>query len=191
MSSFKIFIILLIFVAAIRCDFSFGGCKNIVSEPETFKLDRYLGKWYELGRSKTIPFEKGDCNYAIYSLNDDGTVKVYNTEVVNGEFKGVVGKAEKTENPFKLTVSFSDSLFAKLNKGNYHILDTDYDSFAVIYSCTNLFVAKVEFYWILSRTPEVSQEKLEELFSYVDKKINKQKSNFHITDHSENACRLD
>lgn len=37
--------------------------------------------------------------------------------------------------------------------GDYQVLDTDYDSFASIYSCSSLFagIYRLEFAWILTR----------------------------------------
>ena len=37
--------------------------------------------------------------------------------------------------------------------GNYHVLETDYDSYAVVYSCRTVLFGKVknEYVWILTR----------------------------------------
>lgn len=40
--------------------------------------------------------------------------------------------------------------------GNYRILSTDYDSYAVVYSCTDIVAGSVslfEFAWVLTREP--------------------------------------
>ncbi|KAJ8303426.1 hypothetical protein KUTeg_019822 [Tegillarca granosa] len=34
----------------------------------------------------------------------------------------------------------------------YWILDTDYQTYSLVYSCENIVVGKLEFAWILSRT---------------------------------------
>ncbi|MDE4953126.1 lipocalin family protein, partial [Francisella tularensis subsp. holarctica] len=48
---------------------------------ENFQADKYLGKWYEIARFDNI-FEKGMTNdYAEYSLNPDGTIKVINSGI--------------------------------------------------------------------------------------------------------------
>ena len=42
--------------------------------------------------------------------------------------------------------------------GDYLVLDTDYDQFALVYSCGNVGFFKIEFGWLLARTPTVSAE---------------------------------
>src|SRR3569833_1295626 len=56
-------------------------------------LEQYLGKWYEIAR---IPhsFEKDCfCSTAEYSLNEDGSVKVLNSCIKNGNLEIVEGTA--------------------------------------------------------------------------------------------------
>lgn len=63
-----------------------GGCPNAQPQ-QNFDLDRYLGRWYETYRSKSISFEDGECVTAEYSKRDDGQVRVFNSmqEWINGE----------------------------------------------------------------------------------------------------------
>ena len=42
--------------------------------------------------------------------------------------------------------------------GDYEILDTDYDSYAVVYSCSQFLFFKYELGWILTREANVSQD---------------------------------
>ena len=190
MSSIKICILLLVCVFAIRCDITWGRCKDVERELDSFDLNRYLGNWFEVARGKVIPFQKGDCTQANYSLNDDGSVRVNNIEVVDGKQMNSIGKAETTKNPFRFKLAFSDTFFGKLFKGDYQVVDTDYDNYAIVYSCSDLLLGKNEFYWILSRTREVSAHRLLELTTYVGRKFNKTPNDFRITDQSENACKL-
>ncbi|MBN2034462.1 MAG: lipocalin family protein, partial [Deltaproteobacteria bacterium] len=59
----------------------FAGCVGIpdnVSPVDNFKLERYLGRWYEIARLDHS-FERGLSRVtADYSLRDDGGVKVLN-----------------------------------------------------------------------------------------------------------------
>lgn len=47
----------------------------------------------------------------------------------------------------------------------YWVLSTDYDNYALVYSCTDLGVLHVDFAWILSREPTLPEETIEELHS--------------------------
>ena len=67
---------------------------------QNFQPDQYLGVWYELRRDKDIRFESGECVTAQYSLNDNGTVKVDNTQFfgfydgTSGSYENAVGEAQ-------------------------------------------------------------------------------------------------
>ena len=45
---------------------------------------------------------------------------------------------------------------------NYQVLDTDYDTYAVVYSC-NPKRSTVPSLWFLARTPTISEELIEKL----------------------------
>lgn len=45
------------------------------------------------------------------------------------------------------------------------MLSTDYDNYSLVYSCTDLGILHVEFAWIMSREPTMSEETLEDLHS--------------------------
>ncbi|MEQ2193592.1 hypothetical protein XENOCAPTIV_004949 [Xenoophorus captivus] len=47
----------------------------------------------------------------------------------------------------------------------YWVLSTDYDNYALVYSCTDLSVLHADFVWILSRRPTLPDETVEELHS--------------------------
>ena len=64
-----------------------GWLWNSVECPETrikqdFDMSQYIGRWHESYRSIGIPFEKGQCVTADYSMRDDGLVRVLNSEQV-------------------------------------------------------------------------------------------------------------
>ncbi len=54
--------------------------------------------------------------------------------------------------------------FPNIPSGSYNVWETDYSSYTLIYSCTQVvpFVLKSELIWILSRTPTLE-------FSTVDR----------------------
>ena len=122
-----------------------------------YEPDEYLGIWYELRRSKNIPFEDGECVTAQYSKRDDGKIKVDNNQwygwdgaTNEKESQGGIGSAEiSTFFPGQLFVSF----FLGIG-GRYRIMDTDYTSYVVVYSCDNYAANSLlfsEYSWILTR----------------------------------------
>ena len=130
-----------------------GECPTPSVQPN-FDLARYLGPWYEIAR---LPFDEennGVCTRATYTLESDGHVRVNNTERVgspSGPSRDAVGDAvADPANPAKLEVTFS--WFSP--RGPYWILETDYDSYALVLSCTPILdVYRFEYAWLLSRTP--------------------------------------
>ena len=125
----------------------------------------YMGRWYEFARSKNIPFERGTCITADYSLPDPDKGKV---DVTNTQYISETQTLDSVQGEAYCSKFESGQCGVKFNffqpYGNYHIVDTDYTSYSIVYSCSN-FVAGalcVEFLWILSRDTYV-QGSVEEL----------------------------
>jgi apolipoprotein D and lipocalin family protein len=68
-----------------------------------------------------------------------------------------------TSEPNKLLVKFPNSFSA----GKYDVWTTDYKTYSVVYSCTTVipYLFNVEFIWILSREPTLSNETVQMLKS--------------------------
>uniref|UniRef100_A0A6P4E3F2 Apolipoprotein D-like n=1 Tax=Drosophila rhopaloa TaxID=1041015 RepID=A0A6P4E3F2_DRORH len=57
---------------------------------------------------------------------------------------------------------FIQFILESLTKANYLVLGTDYKSYAVVYSCSNLTpLANFKFAWILTRQREPSTETID------------------------------
>jgi len=128
---------------------------NSVVAVQDFDLNRYLGKWYEISR---IPnrFERNCVGVtAEYALRPDGKVSVLNTckkgnldapsRVANGIATLVEGA--------KLTVTFTPLL--PFIKGDYWVLYIADD-----YSLAVVGEPERKFGWVLSRTPQISNQQL-------------------------------
>ena len=118
-----------------------------------FDVTKYLGVWYEITKLPFVEEEGGCCITANYTLKSDGHVKVDNRlhhGGINGSLQQAVGDAHAPDPsvPAKLAVTFGAPIEAP-----YWVLSTDYSSYALVFSCTNLVVYRFEYAWILSRTP--------------------------------------
>jgi apolipoprotein D and lipocalin family protein len=145
-------------------------------------LSRYTGAWYEQVNSKAFIIDANlQCVTAEYSANDDGTVKVLNKGTQNsptGDITTAEGKASiKDLKTCDLGVKFSG---LQPFDAPYQIWDTDYDSYSVVISCIPVLNALGQSdIWILSRTPKLPQDKLDEIlqklsdagFDYSDKRM--------------------
>lgn len=138
----KIFFTILVSIFTTSCTL-----QKVNNEPvKSFDLNRYLGKWYEIARFDHI-FERGmDHNEALYTICEDGTIRVINSAIKNGEPKRVTGIAKTTNTPALLRVSFFRPFYA-----DYRVLYIDVDyQYALVGSASSNYL------WILSRTPNIS-----------------------------------
>jgi apolipoprotein D and lipocalin family protein len=131
---------------------------------EKVDLERYTGLWYEIAKIPNRFQRKCDRGTtAQYALRDDGKIDVINRCVKKDgntiEAKGIA-RVVDTESNARLKVSFVKILGISLFWGDYWIigLGEDYD-YAIVGTPSR------KYGWILSRTPSLSQEKLEEIFS--------------------------
>ena len=125
---------------------SLGSCPTPALQ-QNFDAVKYTGVWFEQIRDGGMPWEFDDCQQARYTLNEDGTVGVYNTQF-NTKTQQVEGaSAVATFEGAKGAVKF----FSWAPAGDYEVLSTDYDQYAVVYSCSSLAVAKFEYIWVLTR----------------------------------------
>ena len=134
---------------------------------EKVELDKYLGVWYEVAR-KPMYFER-KCIYditATYTLNENGNIvvdnKCYDTE---GNLQRSVGEAFISNAPFnsKLRVSFLPEgvRWIPVGRGDYWILKLDDD-----YQTVLVGEPKRKYLWILSRTPQLKKEQIQEYLNY-------------------------
>ncbi|MBY6222054.1 lipocalin family protein [Marinobacter nauticus] len=145
-------------LAVIALLFLMTGCTGVPKgiEPVTgFDQQRYLGTWYEIARLDHS-FEEGLSQVtAEYSLNNDDSIKVvnlgYNAEA--GEWKEAEGRAVFVgdSNVGHLKVSFFGPFYA-----SYVVFELD-DQYTTAY----ITGYDRDYLWLMSRTPEVSDEVLE------------------------------
>lgn len=140
------------------------GCRDTPPEGlesvKNFRLSKYLGTWYEIAR---LPhrFEKGLENVtAHYALREDGYVQVTNRgynpkKQRQSEAKGKAKFAHGDSNRGHLKVSFLGPFYA-----NYVIFYLEED-----YSIALVCGSSKKYLWILSRSPKLPLEKLQQ---YVD-----------------------
>jgi len=185
---FRTTLFALAIISLVACENAWGNCPVINYELESFKLADYMGKWYEIARHKSTRFQKGDCTTAQYTLNERGNIDVINTEFVNGKKNQVIGEAVKTNDQFRLKISFGDSFISKLFKGDYRVVNTDYKSYSLVYSCTDFFFGKFYFVWVLAREPVLPEATMQKIISEIQTKLGISKEELRFNNQSTELC---
>lgn len=135
------------------CLLCLAGCTSLpdnIRPVGDFKLDRYLGKWYEIARLDHS-FERGLSNVsAEYSLREDGGVRVVNRgyDAATQKWKQAEGKAYFVTDPQTghLKVSFFGPFY-----GAYGIFELDHAG----YQYALISGPDKSYLWLLARSPQL------------------------------------
>ena len=136
-----------------------AGCASMPevdnSVAADFKLERYLGEWYEIARFDHA-FERGvEEAKATYTLKPDGDVEVLNSGVKDGQPKTAKGVAKATDTPGFFRVTFFWPFY-----GDYRVLMVD-----KTYSYALVGSGDAGYLWILSRSPRIGAKARETLLA--------------------------
>jgi apolipoprotein D and lipocalin family protein len=132
------------------------GCTGIpenVKPVDNFRLEKYLGKWYEIARLDHS-FERGLTRVtADYSMRPDGGVRVINRgySAKDNKWKEAVGKAYFVKGPDQgfLKVSFFGPFY-----GSYVVFALDHEN----YQYALVSGPDKSYLWLLARSPEMNEE---------------------------------
>ncbi len=120
---------------------------------DNFKVEKYLGTWYEIARLDNS-FEKGLTRItAQYSLRDDGGLRVVNRGYLpkKNTWKEAEGKAYFMKKPDQgyLKVSFFGPFY-----GSYIILELDHENYQYALVCG----PDKSYLWLLARSPKIGKD---------------------------------
>lgn len=139
-------------LALLLCLMGCTGLPENVKPVEDFKLEKYLGTWYEIARLDHS-FERGLTRVtAEYSRRDDGGVRVLNRgySPADKAWKEAEGKAFFVNRPDQghLKVSFFGPFY-----GSYVVLALDREGYQYSLVCG----PDKSYLWILARRPQVDR----------------------------------
>ena len=58
-------------------------------------------------------------------------------------------------------------------EGNYQVLDTDYNNYAIVYGCDDWYYSYTREVWLLSRTPRLDEHYVDYAKSIIETKVGK------------------
>lgn len=164
-----------------------------------FDVKRYVGKWWEYQRFPA-PFEYAVvCGSANYTLLQSDVIKVVNAGIQDIKIFGYTvrrapvlaeGSARIVDlsTPSKLIVSFAGMpKGAASTEPNYLVVDTDYDNYAVVYSCNSFGFINFQLAWILTRAQGVKPAQFDAIITTL-RNAGVDTSAFITVDHSN--CKL-
>ncbi|XP_065089367.1 apolipoprotein D-like [Ochlerotatus camptorhynchus] len=142
----------------------FGKCPNYPSMPK-FNMTRFLGKWYEVERSFYLPEIAAGCTTLTF---DDTTVRDSDgrpqleiaIKTVNrwtGNPSVSIGEAiTESEKSSIMSVQLKSRLPSAVARylpgaGKYQVLYTNYDDFAILWSCSSFVAVHADQIWLLGR----------------------------------------
>lgn len=133
---------------------------QIDNEPVAIDLGKYLGKWYEIARFDHVFERDMQMVTAEYKLLPNGQIQVINSGYKDGKFKETIGKAKTTDTSGLLRVSFFLNFYS-----DYRVLMIDKDYQYVLVGGNS-----PKYLWILSRTPQLSPEILQNIIDVAEDK---------------------
>ncbi|XP_072742448.1 apolipoprotein D-like [Anoplolepis gracilipes] len=142
-----------------------------------FDMERFLGSWYEAERYFQLTEVVSRCVMTNYTKGTDGRYHVSNQvtnrftgikRILEGEIKPAASKAEEG----KLQVKYTTIPLTPETK--YSVLETDYNSYAVLWSCQGIGPVHAQNAWVMTRERIPPGEVLQKAYGVLDKyKISK------------------
>ncbi|XP_050314569.1 apolipoprotein D-like [Anthonomus grandis grandis] len=172
----RLYLIISVVVCAVRAQIpGFGFCPDYLPMPH-FDMNRFLGKWYEAERYFQFSEVAARCVVADYAVGPNG--KIYISNEVTNRFTGVkrvIGgnmdlTGKKNEGRFVVKYDTMPSLTAT----TMSVLDTDYDNYAVMWSCSGLGPVNAQSAWLMTRERIPDTTTLQKAYGVLDRyKINR------------------
>ncbi|XP_026732157.1 apolipoprotein D-like [Trichoplusia ni] len=164
-------LLLLTFIATASAQIpSLGWCPDFQAMAN-FNMNRFLGTWYEAERYFTVTELGTRCVTTHYTATPEGRILVTN-EITNSltGFKRIMeGHLQKVgrEGEGRVMVKYSSAPLPY--DFEYSILDTDYDSYAVMWSCSGIGPVHTQNTWLLSRDRLPSLAVMQNAYAVLDR----------------------
>ncbi|KAI4470524.1 apolipoprotein d [Holotrichia oblita] len=149
---------------------SLGFCPSY-TPMEDFDMNRFLGKWYEAERYFTFSDIGSRCVVTDYAKTATGKIYVSNeyTSRLTGVTRVVNGNVQQNQRDGEGKIQVKYTTQPLSSEATLVVLDTDYDSYAVIWSCSGFGLLHAENAWLLTRERLPAQPILQRAYGVLDK----------------------
>jgi len=140
-----------------------GSCP-LIPVMKNFSPEKFLGTWYEIERYYSDFQVNTKCNKIDFTYNPDGRIGILTTALheKSGMPKVAYGLANfEYGESARMTIQITPSPGTPTpNEFGYWVLDTDYESYAVVYSCDDFCRGRQhsQSIWLLGRTAIIPQQ---------------------------------
>ncbi|GIX93312.1 lipocln_cytosolic_FA-bd_dom domain-containing protein [Caerostris darwini] len=167
-----------------------GSCPTPKVQAD-FQLEKFAGTWYVIETSSALDKVGKKCSLYKVEIKNPTKASTLHKFVssITDKWKSEYSELStpKKNEPAKLLVSpLKGTILAR--KYPLWVIDTDYDTHAIVYSCQSLLVAYTEDVWILSRTKTLDDEKKMKLYEVIKQRDINQKGLSEIS-QSEKDCK--
>ncbi|KPJ00153.1 PREDICTED: apolipoprotein D-like [Papilio xuthus] len=160
-----LYLLLLASVARHVLPTGLGQCPTF-GQLQDFDINKMVGKWYEVERSFYLMELSASCTELRVKLNNRGQLDIVihtrnrwtGTHCIT---RGMGVMSHDGASSFRYRVhNRMPYVIGRLlpGAGQYSILATDYDHFALIWSCTGLSLAHSDRMWVLGRKREIDAQ---------------------------------
>ncbi len=183
------YLYLVLFVDLIVSEWSWGWCpdKKSIPENKNISLSQFNGTWYEIMRTKDDS-NIGDCVTYDFAPTSEGNMLVMIKGINNSDFKSYNSTWRKNDYPTHFKVEIEPFL-SRIYDKEYNIVNTDYEKYALLYACYDAALAKDEYVWILSRSPQMDTELLNNMTSYLFDKYEIKKDELITINQNNTKCK--
>ncbi|XP_045481705.1 lazarillo protein-like [Harmonia axyridis] len=149
---------------------SFGWCPDYVPMSD-FDMERFLGKWYESERYFQVSELGTRCVVSDYAKSANGKIFVSNEvtsritgvkRILSGDLE-LVGRAGEG----KIKVRYQTSPISTTTA--ISVLDTDYDNFAVLWSCSSYGPIYTQNAWVMTRERLPENKIMQKAYGVLDR----------------------
>ncbi|CRK89847.1 CLUMA_CG003477, isoform A [Clunio marinus] len=109
-----------------------GYCPR-VNIIQNFDVPRFMGRWYEILAYPNKLTLGGSCVYSVFSFGQNNGISIYSKQNMLGKEKQLLGSGAIVSDG---VLGITYPAYPKAN-AYYNIIDTDYENYAVVFSCNN------------------------------------------------------